>query len=108
MANAFAMIMAGGSSEHLSVLTETRAEPAVPFGGKFRLIDFPLSNCVNSGIFNVAVLTQYKPRSLNDHIGRGRPWDLDRSFTGGVQILQPYKGRADTDWYAGNADAVAQ
>ena len=68
MANAFAMIMAGGSSEHLSVLTETRAEPAVPFGGKFRLIDFPLSNCVNSGIYNVAVLTQYKPRSLNDHI----------------------------------------
>jgi ADP-glucose pyrophosphorylase len=71
--------MAGGSSEHLSVLTETRAEPAVPFGGKFRLIDFPLSNCVNSGIYNVAVLTQYKPRSLNDHIGIGKPWDLDRA-----------------------------
>ena len=80
MASAFAMIMAGGFSERLSVLTETRAEPAVPFGGKFRLIDFPLSNCVNSGIFNVAVLTQYKPRSLNDHIGIGKPWDLDLSL----------------------------
>ena len=91
MANAFAMIMAGGSSEHLSVLTETRAEPAVPFGGKFRLIDFPLSNCVNSGIYNVAVLTQYKPRSLNDHIGIGKPWDLDRA-TGGLRLLQPYRG----------------
>ena len=90
MNNVLALIMAGGSSEHLSVLTETRAEPAVPFGGKFRLIDFPLSNCVNSGIFNVAVLTQYKPRSLNDHIGIGKPWDLDRS-RGGVRLLQPYQ-----------------
>jgi len=105
MANAFAVIMAGGSSEHLSVLTETRAEPAVPFGGKFRLIDFPLSNCVNSGIYNVAVLTQYKPRSLNDHIGIGKPWDLDRA-TGGLRLLQPYRGGPYGDWQQGTADAV--
>ncbi len=105
MANAFAVIMAGGFSEHLSVLTETRAEPAVPFGGKFRLIDFPLSNCVNSGIYNVAVLTQYKPRSLNDHIGIGKPWDLDRA-TGGLRLLQPYRGGPYGDWQLGTADAV--
>ena len=85
-----------------------RAKPAVPFAGKYRIIDFTLSNCVNSGIFDVLILTQYRPHSLNDHIGRGQPWDLDRSFTGGIQILQPYKGRNDTDWYAGTADAVAQ
>jgi glucose-1-phosphate adenylyltransferase len=105
MTSAFAMIMAGGSSEHLSVLTEMRAEPAVPFGGKFRLIDFPLSNCVNSGIYNVAVLTQYKPRSLNDHIGIGKPWDLDRA-AGGVRLLQPYRGGPYGDWQQGTADAV--
>ena len=78
MASAFAMIMGGGASESLSILTETRAEPAVPFGGKFRLIDFPLSNCVNSEIYNVAILTQYRPFSLNNHIGIGKAWDLDR------------------------------
>jgi len=105
MASAFAMIMAGGFSERLSVLTETRAEPAVPFGGKFRLIDFPLSNCVNSGIFNIAVRTQYKPRSLNDHIGIGKPWDLDRA-QGGVRLLQPYQGGPYGDWQKGTADAV--
>jgi glucose-1-phosphate adenylyltransferase len=99
------MIMAGGSSENLSVLTEVRAEPAVPFGGKFRLIDFPLSNCVNSEIYNVAVLTQYRPRSLNDHIGIGKPWDLDRA-TGGVRLLQPYRGGPYGDWQQGTADAV--
>jgi glucose-1-phosphate adenylyltransferase len=99
------MIMAGGFSEHLSVLTETRAEPAVPFGGKFRLIDFPLSNCVNSGIYNVAVLTQYKPRSLNDHIGIGKPWDLDRD-QGACACLQPYRGGPYGDWQQGTADAV--
>ncbi len=80
MTSALAMIMAGGSSEQLSVLTETRAEPAVPFGGKFRLIDFPLSNCVNSSIYNVAILTQYKPRSLNDHIGIAADGAADGSF----------------------------
>ncbi len=105
MASALAMIMAGGYSEQLSVLTETRAEAAVPFGGKFRLIDFPLSNCVNSGIYNIAVLTQYKPRSLNDHIGIGKPWDLDRA-SGGVRLLQPYRGGPYGDWQLGTADAV--
>ncbi len=105
MTTAFAMIMAGGSSENLSVLTEVRAEPAVPFGGKFRLIDFPLSNCVNSEIYNVAVLTQYRPRSLNDHIGIGKPWDLDRA-SGGVRLLQPYRGGQYGDWQQGTADAV--
>jgi glucose-1-phosphate adenylyltransferase len=105
MTRAFAMIMAGGASESLSVLTETRSEPAVPFGGKFRLIDFPLSNCVNSDIYNVAVLTQYRPRSLNDHIGIGKPWDLDRA-SGGVRLLQPYRGGPYGDWQRGTADAV--
>jgi glucose-1-phosphate adenylyltransferase len=99
------MIMAGGASQNLSVLTEVRAEPAVPFGGKFRLIDFPLSNCVNSEIYNVAVLTQYRPRSLNDHIGIGTPWDLDRA-NGGVRLLQPYRGGIYGDWQEGTADAV--
>ncbi len=105
MPDAFALIMAGGSSEYLSVLTETRAEPAVPFGGKFRLIDFPLSNCANSEIYDVAVLTQYRPRSLNDHIGIGKPWDLDRANEG-VRVLQPYRGGAYGDWQQGTADAV--
>jgi glucose-1-phosphate adenylyltransferase len=105
MSTAFAMIMAGGSSENLSVLTEVRSEPAVPFGGKFRLIDFPLSNCVNSEIYNVAVLTQYRPRSLNDHIGIGKSWDMDRA-SGGVSLLQPYRGGVYGDWQQGTADAV--
>jgi glucose-1-phosphate adenylyltransferase len=103
-----AVILAGGEGTRLATLTAKRAKPAVPFAGKYRIIDFTLSNCVNSNIFDVLILTQYRPHSLNDHIGRGRPWDLDRSFTGGVQILQPYKGRNDTDWYAGTADAVTQ
>jgi len=103
-----AIILAGGEGTRLGVLTAKRAKPAVPFGGKYRIIDFTLSNCVNSGIFDVMLLTQYRPHSLNDHIGVGRPWDLDRSFTGGVRIFQPYKGRADTDWYAGTADAIQQ
>ncbi len=105
MTRAFAMIMAGGSSEALSVLTEVRSESATPFGGKFRLIDFPLSNCVNSGIYSVAVLTQYRPRSLNDHIGIGKPWDLDRA-SGGVRLLQPYRGGPYGDWQLGTADVV--
>lgn len=103
-----AVILAGGEGTRLAVLTTKRAKPAVPFGGKYRIIDFTLSNCVNSNIFDVLILTQYRPHSLNDHIAKGRPWDLDRSFTGGVQILQPYKGSFDTDWYAGTADAVMQ
>jgi glucose-1-phosphate adenylyltransferase len=103
-----AVILAGGEGTRLSVLTAKRAKPAVPFAGKYRIIDFTLSNCVNSNIFDVLILTQYRPHSLMDHIGRGQPWDLDRSFTGGVHILQPYKGRKDTDWYSGTADAVYQ
>ncbi len=102
-----AMILAGGQSPALSVLTSDRSEAAVPFAGKYRIIDFTLSNCVNSGIFNVAVLTQYQPRSLNEHIGLGRPWDLDRA-TGGVRLLQPYQS-SHTDrgaWQEGNADAI--
>ena len=103
-----AIILAGGKGTRLGVLTIKRAKPAVPFGGKYRIIDFALSNCVNSNVFDVLVLTQYRPHSLNDHIRRGRPWDLDRSFTGGVRLLQPFQGSFDTDWYAGTADAVAQ
>ena len=100
-----AMILAGGQGERLSILSRQRAKPAVPFAGKYRIIDFTLSNCVNSGITDVAVLTQYRPHSLNDHIGIGQPWDLDRS-RGGVQLLQPYLGRARSDWYRGTADAI--
>lgn len=102
-----AMILAGGAGSRLSVLTQKRAKPAVPFAGKYRIIDFTLSNCVNSGIFTVGVCTQYRPRSLNDHIGAGQPWDLDR-MTGGVTLLQPYTGRRDSDWYQGTADAIYQ
>jgi glucose-1-phosphate adenylyltransferase len=90
--NEMAMILAGGESPELGVLTALRSEAALPFGGKYRIIDFTLSNCVNSGIYNVAVLTQYEPRSLNEHIGLGRPWDLDRA-RGGVRLLQPYQSR---------------
>jgi glucose-1-phosphate adenylyltransferase len=100
-----ALIMAGGASENLSVLTAVRAEPAIPFGGKYRIIDFPLSNCVNSGIYNVALLTQYMPRSLNDHVGVGKPWDLDRT-QGGLRLLQPYLGPNQSGWQRGTADAV--
>ena len=102
------LILAGGEGERLSVLSQVRAKPGVPFGGKYRIIDFALSNAVNSGLTDVAVLTQYAPRSLIDHIGVGRPWDLDRSH-GGVALLQPYIGRGRTrDWYRGTADAVLQ
>jgi glucose-1-phosphate adenylyltransferase len=103
-----AAILAGGEGSRLGVLTAKRAKPAVPFAGKYRIIDFVLSNCVNSGIFDIMLLTQYRPHSLIEHIGAGRPWDLDRGFTGGLQVYQPYKGRADTDWYAGTADAIQQ
>ena len=101
-----AMIMAGGGSEALGALTAIRSEPAIPFGGKYRIIDFALSNCVNSDIFNVALVTQYMPRSLNEHVGVGRPWDLDRS-QGGVRLLQPYLGRGKSSaWQRGTADAI--
>ena len=101
------MILAGGEGTRLTVLSEERAKPAVPFAGKFRIIDFTLSNCVNSGIYTVGVLTQYRPHSLNDHIGIGKPWDLDRS-RGGVRLLQPYQARSGQNWYAGTADAIYQ
>ena len=101
-----AVILAGGEGERLSILSQERAKPAVPFGGKYRIIDFTLSNCVNSDIDDVVVLTQYNPRSLNDHIGLGRPWDLDRN-RGGVKLLQPYIARGKVaEWYRGTADAV--
>ena len=103
-----AVILAGGEGQRLGVLTDRRAKPAVPFAGKYRIIDFTLSNCVNSGIFDIMILTQYRPHSLIEHIGAGRPWDLDRGFTGGVHVYQPYRGRLDTDWYRGTADAIYQ
>ncbi len=106
MTRTLAVVLAGGEGERLSILSAMRAKPAVPFAGKFRIIDFTLSNCVNSGLTNVVVLTQYNPRSLNDHIRTGRPWDLDRN-SGGIQILQPYVSRdRSREWYLGTADAV--
>ena len=106
MKRTLAMVLAGGEGERLSILSSVRAKPAVPFGGKYRIIDFTLSNCVNSDINDVVVLTQYNPRSLNDHIGLGRPWDLDRT-RGGVKLLQPYISRGKVaEWYRGTADAV--
>jgi glucose-1-phosphate adenylyltransferase len=104
-ATRYAFILAGGVGTRLCLLSERRAKPAVPFGGKYRIIDFTLSNCVNSGIFDVGVLTQYRPSSLNQHIGTGRPWDLDRT-RGGVQLLQPSLGSVVSDWYQGTADAI--
>jgi glucose-1-phosphate adenylyltransferase len=108
MKGVLAVILAGGEGERLSILSALRAKPAVPFAGKYRIIDVALSNCVNSEITDVVVLTQYNPRSLAEHIGVGRPWDLDRN-QGGVRILQPYitRGRP-TEWYRGTADAVYQ
>ena len=102
-----AVILAGGEGTRLSILSEKRAKPAVPFAGKYRIIDFVLSNAVNSDIYNVAVLTQYRPHSLNQHLGNGRPWDLDRT-RGGLRLLQPYQGRREGDWYRGTSDAVYQ
>ncbi len=102
-----AMLLAGGEGSRLTVLSEKRAKPAVPFAGKFRIIDFTLSNCVNSGIYTVGVLTQYRPHSLADHIGIGKPWNLDRN-RGGVRILPPYQERGGQHWYAGTADAIYQ
>ena len=101
-----AVVLAGGEGERLSILSAVRAKPAVPFAGKYRIIDFTLSNCVNSEIDNVVVLTQYNPRSLNDHIGAGRPWDLDRNERG-IRLLQPFIARGrPSEWYRGTADAV--
>ena len=102
-----AMILAGGRGSRLDVLSENRVKPSVPFGGKFRIIDFTLSNCSNSGIYNVALLTQYLPLSLNEHIGSGKPWDLDRRDSS-VTLLQPYENTKGQSWYQGTADAIRQ
>ena len=102
-----AMLLAGGEGSRLGVLTRKVAKPAIPFGGKYRIIDFPLSNCVNSGIETVGVLTQYQPLELNSYIGSGAPWDLDR-LNGGVRILPPYQKKIGTDWYKGTANAIYQ
>ncbi|MBS4173067.1 glucose-1-phosphate adenylyltransferase [Bacillus sp. FJAT-49736] len=102
-----AMLLAGGQGTRLGELTETLAKPAVPFGGKYRIIDFTLSNCSHSGIDTVGVLTQYEPHLLNDYVGNGRAWDLDRNF-GGVTVLPPYRGKDGGQWYKGTANAVYQ
>ena len=102
-----AMLLAGGQGSRLYVLTQNVAKPAVPFGGKYRIIDFPLSNCINSGIDTVGVLTQYEPHELNAYIGNGQPWDLDR-LTGGVYILPPYQRGKGSEWYKGTANAIYQ
>nr|WP_325257638.1 glucose-1-phosphate adenylyltransferase [uncultured Oscillibacter sp.] len=102
-----AMLLAGGQGSRLYVLTGDMAKPAVPFGGKYRIIDFPLSNCTNSGIDTVGVLTQYRPLELNSYIGSGQPWDLDGS-SGGVHILPPYQGSKGGTWYKGTANAIYQ
>ena len=102
-----AMLLAGGQGSRLGVLTRKIAKPAVPFGGKYRIIDFPLSNCVNSGIEAVGILTQYQPLELNDYLGNGQPWDLDRQ-NGGVHILSPYEAIGGAEWYKGTANAIYQ
>lgn len=102
-----AMLLAGGQGSRLYALTSNIAKPAVSFGAKYRIIDFPLSNCINSGIDTVGVLTQYQPLVLNEYIGNGQPWDLDRTF-GGVHILSPYEAKTDTSWYKGTANAIYQ
>ncbi len=102
-----AMLLAGGQGSRLGVLTKKLAKPAVPFGGKYRIIDFPLSNCTNSGIEAVGVLTQYQPLVLNEYIGNGQPWDLD-GMHNGVTCLQPYESKEGSDWYSGTANAIYQ
>lgn len=102
-----AMLLAGGQGSRLYDLTKLTAKPAVTFGGKYKIIDFPLSNCINSGIDTVGVLTQYQPLALNEYIGNGEPWDLDRT-RGGVSVLPPYQGNKSSDWYKGTANAIYQ
>ena len=107
MKECIAMLLAGGQGSRLYALTQRLAKPAVPFGGKYRIIDFPLSNCVNSGIDTVGILTQYQPLVLNEDIGNGQPWDLDRLY-GGVHVLPPYQTATGSDWYKGTANAIYQ
>ena len=106
-AESLAMILAGGQGSRLGVLTKTVAKPAVPFGGKYRIIDFTLSNCIHSGIYTVGVLTQYQPLELNTYIGSGGPWDLNRN-SGGVYVLPPYQSAEKGEWYKGTANAIFQ
>ena len=106
-AECIAMLLAGGQGSRLGILTKNIAKPAVPYGGKYRILDFPLSNCVNSGIYTVGVLTQYQPLELNDYIGNGAAWDLDRA-NGGVHILSPYQQIKGSEWYKGTANAIYQ
>lgn len=107
MKECIAMLLAGGQGSRLYALTQSNAKPAVYFGGKYRIIDFPLSNCVNSGIDTVGVLTQYQPLELNEYLGNGQPWDLDRLY-GGVHVLPPYQKASGSDWYKGTANAIYQ
>lgn len=102
-----AVILAGGQGTRLEVLTHKRTKPAVPFAGKYRIIDFALSNCVNSNLFDIMIIAQYRPHSLMEHIGSGGPWDLDRNFTGGIRIYTPYQALV-ADWFVGTANAVQQ
>ena len=107
MKECIAMLLAGGQGSRLYALTQTMAKPAVYFGGKYRIIDFPLSNCVNSGVDTVGVLTQYQPLELNEYLGNGQPWDLDRLY-GGVHVLPPYQTAKGSNWYKGTANAIYQ
>ena len=107
MKECVAMLLAGGQGSRLYALTQSMAKPAVYFGGKYRIIDFPLSNCINSGIDTVGVLTQYQPLELNEYLGNGQPWDLDRMY-GGVHVLPPYQKATGSDWYKGTANAIYQ
>jgi glucose-1-phosphate adenylyltransferase len=100
-----ALIMAGGEGNRMDILTAERAKPALPFGGVYRLIDFPLSNCVHSGISDVWVIEQFQPQPINEHLANGRPWDLDRTY-GGLRIIQPFTGSEESGWHQGNADAI--
>ena len=102
-----AMLLAGGQGSRLYALTQNMAKPAVPYGGKYRIIDFPLSNWVNSGIDTVGVLTQYQPLALHDYIGNGQPWDLDKQY-GGAHALPPYQTALGAEWYKGTANAIYQ
>ena len=102
-----AMLLAGGQGSRLYALTQDMAKPAVPYGGKYRIIDFPLSNCVNSGIDTVGILTQYQPLVLHDYIGNGQPWDLDK-LHGGVHLLPPFQTALGAQWYKGTANAIYQ
>ena len=102
-----AMLLAGGQGSRLGILTSDMAKPAIPYGGKYRIIDFPLSNCTNSGIDVVGVMTQYQPLELNSYIGSGSPWDLDLSY-GGIYVLPPYVKGKQGEWYSGTANAIYQ